>query len=250
VNANGTVTIPANTPAGNYPVTYTICEVTNPLNCSTITSTVVVSAPAILAIDDTVTIQSGQNGAIGIINALTNDTFGGSSANISLINISVITPATPISGSIVPVLNTITGLVNIPAGTPAGTYIIEYRICDKLNPSNCSTAIITIIIAPVDDIAIYNHITPNDDGDNEFFFIDGIQNFPDNTVEIYNRWGVLVYKANGYDNKSVSFKGTSNGRVTVQVDENLPEGTYYYIIRYVNKKGETKEKAAYLYINR
>ena len=165
-------------------------------------------------------------------------------------NIFVITPASPSSGTIVPVLDTITGLVNVPVGTPAGTYTIEYQICVKSNSTNCDSAIITIIIAPVDDIAIYNHITPNGDGDNEFFFIDGIQNFPDNTVEIYNRWGVLVYKANGYNNKSVSFKGVSNGRVTVLVDDNLPEGTYYYALRYVNKKGETKEKAAYLYINR
>jgi large repetitive protein len=85
---------------------------------------------------------------------------------------------------------------------------------------------------------------------NDVFYIDGIGKFPDNTVEIYNRWGVLVYQASGYDNVNVAFRGTSNGRVTVQVNDNLPEGTYYYVLRYVNDKGITKEKASYLYTNR
>jgi hypothetical protein len=46
MNANGTITVAANTPAGSYPISYTICEVSNPTNCSTATSTVVVTAPA------------------------------------------------------------------------------------------------------------------------------------------------------------------------------------------------------------
>ena len=46
LNANGTVTVAPNTPAGNYSVTYKICEVSNPTNCSSVTSIIVVSAPA------------------------------------------------------------------------------------------------------------------------------------------------------------------------------------------------------------
>jgi hypothetical protein len=42
LNANGTVTIAPNTPAGSYNLTYKICEVTNPTNCSTVTSVVTV----------------------------------------------------------------------------------------------------------------------------------------------------------------------------------------------------------------
>jgi hypothetical protein len=46
LNTNGTVTIAPNTAAGNYNLTYKICEVTIPTNCSTVTSTIVVTAPA------------------------------------------------------------------------------------------------------------------------------------------------------------------------------------------------------------
>ncbi|WP_195936707.1 hypothetical protein, partial [Flavobacterium sp. LC2016-13] len=77
VNADGTVTVPANTPSGNYSVRYTICEVNNPLNCSTISSPVVVSAPAIVAETYTTPSVNGLPG--GTTTALTsNDTLNGS----------------------------------------------------------------------------------------------------------------------------------------------------------------------------
>jgi hypothetical protein len=45
LNENGTVTVAPNTAEGNYSLTYKICEVTNPTNCSTVTSTIVVTTP-------------------------------------------------------------------------------------------------------------------------------------------------------------------------------------------------------------
>ena len=81
------------------------------------------------------------------------------------------------------------------------------------------------------------------------FKIINIESYPDNTVMIYNRWGVLVYETQGYDNASNGFRGTSNGRVTVQKNEQLPVGTYFYIIQY-RKGQEGKTKNGYLYISR
>ena len=72
----------------------------------------------------------------------------------------------------------------------------------------------------------------------------------DNTVMIYNRWGVLVFEREGY-NQTNAFKGNSEGRVNVQQGDGLPEGTYWYILRYKNQSaGNVTEKAGYLYINR
>lgn len=107
-----------------------------------------------------------------------------------------------------------------------------------------------IVSVPVNGIEIYNYLTPNGDGNNEFFFIDGINTYPDNTVEIYNRWGVLVYEVSGYNNEDKSFKGISDGRVTVNKFQYLPGGTYYYVLRYRKQIGEIKEKTGYLYITR
>ena len=52
INADGTLSVPANTPAGTYNVEYQICEVANPTNCDTAIATVVVDPPAIVAMDD------------------------------------------------------------------------------------------------------------------------------------------------------------------------------------------------------
>ncbi|MCG8826711.1 hypothetical protein G1K35_11640, partial [Tenacibaculum finnmarkense] len=95
----------------------------------------------------------------------------------------------------------------------------------------------------------YNIMTPDNDGENDSFFISCIGNpeYSKNTVEIFNRWGNTVYKASGYNNESVSFKGISNGRTTLVVDEKLPVGTYYYVI---DLGDGSKAKAGWLYINR
>ncbi|WP_146131484.1 DUF7507 domain-containing protein, partial [Mongoliibacter ruber] len=52
INPDGTVTVAPNTPAGDYEVEYSICEVLNPGNCDTATVTVTVTAPRIIANDD------------------------------------------------------------------------------------------------------------------------------------------------------------------------------------------------------
>ncbi len=99
-------------------------------------------------------------------------------------------------------------------------------------------------------IAVTNEIlTPDNDGINDFFTIENIESYPNNTVQIYNRWGVVVYEMAGYDNGGNSFRGISNGRVTISTDSELPVGVYFYVIKYV-KDNENLSKAGYLYINR
>ncbi|MDO6493074.1 Ig-like domain-containing protein [Cellulophaga sp. 2_MG-2023] len=98
------------------------------------------------------------------------------------------------------------------------------------------------------DISIYNDLVgPGvDDG---YFRIINIEQFPNNTVQIYNRWGVIVFETKSYDRGTNVFKGISNGRVVVKKNETLPAGVYYYIINY-NNNGLNKSKAGYLYLNR
>ncbi|WP_424004477.1 gliding motility-associated C-terminal domain-containing protein [Maribacter sp. IgM3_T14_3] len=81
------------------------------------------------------------------------------------------------------------------------------------------------------------------------FKINNIESYPDNTVKVYNRWGILVFETQGYDNASRAFRGISNGRVTIQQNKELPVGIYFYIIEYSNDQ-EGRTKNGYLYINR
>jgi gliding motility-associated-like protein len=245
IDANGNVSVAVGTPSGTYTITYTLCETgAVPANCDTAIATVVVTN-VINAVNDSATTSSGATGVTGIINVFNNDTYNGGSISLSQVILTVVTPDP--TGHII--LNA-DGTVDVLPGTPSGTYQITYSICEALAPSNCSIAMVTIVVGTVDDLVVYTHLTPNGDGHNDVFFIDGINKFPDNTVEIYNRWGVLVFEVSGYNNEDKVFRGESNGRVTVNREEQLPEGTYYYILRYTNSTGQVIEKASYLYINR
>ncbi|MBL7910481.1 MAG: gliding motility-associated C-terminal domain-containing protein [Bacteroidia bacterium] len=76
----------------------------------------------------------------------------------------------------------------------------------------------TVFLYPL--IKIPNGFSPNGDTKNEKWIIDYIEQFPENTVEIYNRWGELLYF---YNNYSGQFDGKFKGK-------DLPVGTYYYVI--------------------
>ena len=113
------------------------------------------------------------------------------------------------------------------------------------------------IVLPCGNVIVHNAFSPNGDGINEVFTIDSLTDttcYPSNTVEIYNRWGVLVYEVKDYDNVNRAFKGISEGRVTINQSENLPVGTYFYILNYQSVDGNgqivTNKKDGYLYLTR
>ncbi|HLR50517.1 MAG TPA: gliding motility-associated C-terminal domain-containing protein [Candidatus Sphingobacterium stercoripullorum] len=110
----------------------------------------------------------------------------------------------------------------------------------------------TIRFIPDDeDVLIYNAINPNDPGGNDYFRIIGIDNFPENRVRIFNRWGTLVFDVRGYDTNNNVFRGISEGRITIKKGDELPIGTYFYIFDYVvPETGKSKSKQGYLYLNR
>ncbi len=73
-------------------------------------------------------------------------------------------------------------------------------------------------------ISVYNAVSAEVDGKNDFMEITNIEFYPSNRVTVHNRWGDKVFEAVGYDNAQKSFKGLSlNG-------SKLPAGTYFYSI--------------------
>ncbi|UPZ15152.1 gliding motility-associated C-terminal domain-containing protein [Flavobacterium humidisoli] len=111
---------------------------------------------------------------------------------------------------------------------------------------NQNSLVQTINVSCVEEI--YNAISPNGDGLNDSLFIKGIDCYPDNVVKIYNRYGVIVYEKNGYDNVTSPFEGFSDGRATVARGNKLPTGTYFYTLEY-DSNGRKIEKAGYLYVS-
>ncbi len=100
------------------------------------------------------------------------------------------------------------------------------------------------------DIEVFNLVTPNGDGDNDVFVIRNIEMYPDNSVEIYNRWGVKVFGVEGYGQSGKFFRGISEGRATISQNSELPVGTYWYIIKYKTAQGVWKQRVGYLYLNK
>ncbi|MBF4516938.1 gliding motility-associated C-terminal domain-containing protein [Flavobacterium sp. ANB] len=152
--ATGNVSIPAGTSAGAYQIRYRICDKLNPTNCDEAVINILVIAPIIVANDDAAGNIIGYTGANNVLNAYNNDTLNGAPVVLSDINRTLVTPASSINGAPIPVLNLLTGNVDVPAGTHEGEYRIVYKICDKLNPTNCDEAIITItlIANPIDAV--------------------------------------------------------------------------------------------------
>ncbi len=99
-------------------------------------------------------------------------------------------------------------------------------------------------------LKVINVITPNGDGVHDVLEIRGLENYPKNTLKVYNRWGILVYSVNGYGQNGNFFDGTSQGRVTLKVEDKLPVGTYFYVLDYATESGPTQNMAGYIYLNR
>ena len=96
-------------------------------------------------------------------------------------------------------------------------------------------------------LLVYNEFTPNNDGSNDVFRIDCIENYPNNKLEVYNRYGDLVYETRGYQN---DWDGTAN-KGAIFTNKPLPVGTYYYVLK-VDGRGEVEDVniQGWLYIMR
>ncbi len=111
---------------------------------------------------------------------------------------------------------------------------------------NQNSFVQTVNVSCVEEV--YNAVSANGDGLNDSFFIKGIDCYPNNVVKIYNRYGVIVYEKNGYDNVTNPFAGFSDGRATIAKGNKLPTGTYFYTLEY-DSNGRKIEKAGYLYVD-
>ena len=150
-------------------------------------------------------------------NIIANDIIGGITGNLGgLANVEFLN--NPSLGSFT--YSASNGLLSFtPDQGKCGVDSFTYRITDGTGQQSITTIIITI---SCDKILVFKGISPNDDGRNDTWSILGIEQFPDNVVQVFNRWGNLVFEQNGYGN-SAAWNGQWNGK-------DLPDGTYFYLI--------------------
>lgn len=106
--------------------------------------------------------------------------------------------------------------------TIAENFIVE--ITDSNGCVVIDTIAVTLADPSVCNVDTYNAFSPDGDGTNDYWLIDGIEGFPENTVTIFNRWGDALASFVNYDNQTVVWDGTNkSGNL-------LPSGTYFYIV--------------------
>lgn len=74
------------------------------------------------------------------------------------------------------------------------------------------------------EIEIYNAFSPNEDGKNDFWYIEHLINYIPNTVYIYTRWGDQLVAIENYDNINTYWKGQDKH------GNDLPPGAYFYVV--------------------
>lgn len=100
---------------------------------------------------------------------------------------------------------------------------------------------VVIHTAGSSQLLVTQALSPNGDGINDVFIIEGILAYPENQVKIVNRSGALVYEQKGYDNDRIAFSGKSNS------GDKLPDGTYYYSVEF-KLNGKWEQKKGYLFL--
>ena len=114
----------------------------------------------------------------------------------------------------------------------------SYSVCNDVCPDLCDTASVSIIrqaepVGPVDLTKVPNGITPNGDGLNDEFIFDLLlaepDKYPNPNLTVFNRWGDVVFEAEPYQN---DWRGTNTA------GKDLPDGTYYYVLRLNVSQGD------------
>ncbi len=109
---------------------------------------------------------------------------------------------------------------NDPTTHVSGLSIGDNKLIWSVNNGACTTTDTVNIM--VKDLVLPTLITPNLDGNNDFFLINGVETLGKTELLIFNRWGAQVYKKVNYDNLWDGLDDKGNP---------LPEDTYFYILK-------------------
>lgn len=110
----------------------------------------------------------------------------------------------------------------------AGTYIVT-----AINEFGCEVRYEIELTIDICDLDITEVISPNGDGKNDYFYVQNLNAYPNSQVWIYNRWGAEVFQSDDYQN---DWNGISQSSLNIGGNE-LPEGTYYYILKLGGEEG-------------
>jgi len=218
LQANGYFTYtPSKLNTGTAYFVYRVCDLGYQVLCDTgIVYFIINNENKILrAVNDSFTVEENTEITFDV---RTNDIdSGGTLANPIVI-------VQPHSGSVL--LNSNGTITYSPQTDFVGSDLFIYRIYDNGNSSLCDSALVKINVtrSPDNALKIPEGFSPNGDGINDLFVIKNISKYPDNKLTVINRWGVVVYQKESYNN---DWGGKANQGTVM--DGTLPSGTYFYL---------------------
>lgn len=130
-----------------------------------------------------------------------------------------------------------------PQGSTSGLVTFTYTISDPAGLKATATVTIEYVYNP---LTVSEGFSPNNDNNNDTWYILSIENFPNNNVKVFDRWGLLVYQREGYENTLAPWDGRAN--VGQQSGKLLDQGTYYYMLDVGT--GEIKVLSGFVMITR
>ncbi|MEP6736436.1 MAG: Ig-like domain-containing protein [Chryseolinea sp.] len=133
-------------------------------------------------------------------------------------------------------------MVYHPAGTESATVTFTYMIRDPAGLTDEATVTIQYVYNP---LTVSEGFSPNNDGSNDTWYILSIENYPNNNVKIFDRWGLLVFQKDHYENSTLPWDGRAN--TGQQSGKLLDQGTYYYML---DVGGEIKMLSGFVMIVR
>ena len=123
-----------------------------------------------------------------------------------------------------------------------GTDAFTYEVCNTATSPGCAQATVFVVVPP--PLLIYEGFSPDNDNVNDVWRIRGIEDYPNNHVRIFNRWGNLVFEIERYNNEDRAWSSYSTAGL---VAGDVPDGTYFYLIDLGNGQ---PPRSGYVIVNR
>ena len=259
ITKDGNIIVPPHTPIGRYTLNYRICDSKNKNHkpvCQTATITITIlqtpvtpTVSATVETDTSSTTQSANNQPIAVSDSVTTPMN-------TPIPIAVLDNDTPYTASPKIIVFPTNGdafvkedntILYRPRVRFIGTDYFVYELCTPSSQS-CTTATVTVKVTH--KVVADNAMSANGDDKNDYFYIVGIENYPDNQVTIYNRNGEKVFTISHYDNRQRVFKGIVEGEVSLPNAAHLPQDTYFYLIEYYDENRQLQRQIGWLYLKR
>jgi len=117
----------------------------------------------------------------------------------------------------------------------------EYTYMVEITDSCQNESIPYEILVTIDDCIMPTAFTPNGDGNNDFFWVDFGDLSTPVSLEIFNRWGEIVFRASDYTPCANFESDCWDGTHFQQYGEKCSEGVYYYIFTYSNTINNTDD---------